>query len=82
MKKCVKLPKKISKQIGTNQKSSNSEFQGISKISDKIDGIVTDLPYGTASKTSEKPQDILKKFFSSLPKKKESGNNVQKRIRF
>ena len=47
-----------------------SEFQGLSKLSGKFDGIVTDLPYGTASKTTEKPQEILKKFFVSLPKKK------------
>ncbi len=47
-----------------------SEFQELSKISDKFDGIVTDLPYGIASKTTEKPQEILKKFFSIIPKQK------------
>jgi tRNA (guanine10-N2)-dimethyltransferase len=28
------------------------------------------LPYGRASKASEKPEEILKKFFSILPKRK------------
>ena len=60
----------------------NSEFQGLSKISDKFDGIVTDLPYGTASKSSEKPQDILKKFFASLPKRKRVAIMYKKELDF
>jgi len=59
-----------------------SEFQGLSKISDKFDGIVTDLPYGTASKTSEKPQEILKKFFASLPKRKRIAIMYKKELDF
>ena len=59
-----------------------SEFQGLSKMSDKFDGIVTDLPYGTASKTSEKPQEILKKFFGSLPKKKRVAIMYKKELDF
>ena len=63
----------------------NSDFRELSKISEKFDGIVTDLPYGRASKASEKPEDILKKFFSIIPKrkrvaimfKKELGNNLK-----
>jgi tRNA (guanine10-N2)-dimethyltransferase len=35
----------------------------------KFDGIVTDLPYGTASKVSEPPKKIMKKFISKIPKK-------------
>jgi tRNA (guanine10-N2)-dimethyltransferase len=35
----------------------------------KFDGIVTDLPYGTASKVSEPPKKIMKKFISKMPKK-------------
>ncbi len=53
-----------------NGRVLNSEFQELSKMEEKFDGIVTDLPYGTSSKTSEKPQKILKKFFSILPKRK------------
>jgi tRNA (guanine10-N2)-dimethyltransferase len=60
----------------------NSEFQGLSKISDKFDAIVTDLPYGTASKTSEKPQEVLKKFFASLPKRKRIAIMYKKELDF
>ena len=48
----------------------NSNFQELTEISEKFDGIVTDLPYGRASKTSEKPEKILKDFFSIMPKYK------------
>ena len=60
----------------------NTEFQELSKMSDKFDGIVTDLPYGTASKTSEKPQEILKKFFLILPKKKKVAIMYKKELDF
>jgi len=40
------------------------------EISEKFDGIVTDLPYGRSSKTSEKPEEILKKIISIIPKNK------------
>ena len=60
----------------------NSEFQGLSKISDKFDAIVTDLPYGIASKTSEKPEDVLKKFFASLPKRKKVAIMYKKELDF
>ena len=47
-----------------------SDFQELVKISDNYDGIVTDLPYGKSSKTSEKPEEILKRFISIVPKNK------------
>ena len=59
-----------------------SEFQGLSKISDKFDGIVTDLPYGTASKTTENPQETLKKFFSIIPKRKKVAIMYKKELDF
>ncbi|MDH5430584.1 MAG: DNA methyltransferase [Nitrosopumilus sp.] len=59
-----------------------SEFQGLSKISEKFDGIVTDLPYGIASKTSDKPQEILKKFISILPKRKRVAIMYKKELDF
>jgi tRNA (guanine10-N2)-dimethyltransferase len=65
-----------------HSKVINSEFQGLTKISDKFDAIVTDLPYGTASKTSEKPQDVLKKFFASLPKRKKVAIMYKKELDF
>src|SRR2546427_9794119 len=48
----------------------NSTYHHIQKIKDKIDGIVTDLPYGTASKSSTSPKKIVKDFLSIVPKKK------------
>ena len=47
----------------------NSDFSHISKISN-FDGIVTDLPYGRASKTSYNPEKLLQDFITILPKKK------------
>ena len=47
-----------------------SDFQELTKISEKFDAIVTDLPYGIASKTSEKPEKILKRLLAILPKHK------------
>ncbi|MCV0430789.1 DNA methyltransferase [Nitrosopumilus sp.] len=65
-----------------NSQIINSEFQELSKISEKFDGIVTDLPYGTASKASEKPHAILKKFFASLPKRKRVAIMYKKELDF
>ena len=47
-----------------------TDFQELERISQEFDGIVTDLPYGRASKTSKKPEEILQKFLSILPKRK------------
>ena len=48
----------------------NSTYHHIQKIKDKIDAIVTDLPYGTASKSSTSPKKLVKDFLSIVPKKK------------
>ena len=48
----------------------NSDFQGLTMFADQFDAIVTDLPYGRASKTSEKPEKIFEKLMSILPKDK------------
>jgi tRNA (guanine10-N2)-dimethyltransferase len=55
---------------GYKSKVFKSDFQELSKISRKFDGIVTDLPYGRASKSSERPEEILEKFFSIPLKRK------------
>jgi len=68
--KMYKISKENLKANGYKSKVFKSDFQELSKISEKFDGIVTDLPYGIASKVSEKPEEILKKFFSILPKRK------------
>jgi tRNA (guanine10-N2)-dimethyltransferase len=83
--KMCEISKENLKANGYKSKVFKSDFQELSKISEKYDGIVTDLPYGRASKTSENPEEILKKFFSILPKrkrmaimyKKELGSNLK-----
>jgi len=68
--KMCEMTRENLKENGYNSEVLNSEFKGLLKISEKFDGIVTDLPYGRSSKTTEKPQEILKKFFSIIPKRK------------
>jgi len=68
--KMYKISRENLKANGYKSKVFKSDFQELSKISEKFDVIVTDLPYGRASKASEKPEEILKKFFSVLPKRK------------
>jgi tRNA (guanine10-N2)-dimethyltransferase len=68
--KMCEISKENLKANGYKSQVVQSDFQELSKISEKFDGIVTDLPYGTSSKISEKPQEILKKFFSIIPKRK------------
>jgi len=55
---------------GYNSKVINASYEHIKKISDEIDGIVTDLPYGISSKSSESPKKLIRDFVSILPKKK------------
>lgn len=55
---------------GFNSKIINGDFSKFTTFEDKFDAIVTDLPYGTASKSSENPQDLMKKFVSMLPRRK------------
>ncbi len=52
-----------------NSKIYNSDFSHVTKL-ERINGIVTDLPYGRSSKTSQKPEKVLQDFISILPKKK------------
>ena len=55
---------------GFNSKIIKGDFSKFTTMKDKFDAIVTDLPYGTASKSSENPQDLIKKFVSMLPRRK------------
>ena len=68
-KMCM-ISKENLKVNGYKSKVFNSDFQELTKISQDFDGIVTDLPYGRSSKASEKPEEILKRFFSILPRRK------------
>jgi len=53
-----------------NSKIIKGDFSKFTIMKDKFDAIVTDLPYGTASKSSENPQDLIKKFVMMLPRRK------------
>ena len=55
---------------GYNSKIINASYEYIKKIKNRIDGIVTDLPYGISSKSSESPRKLVHDFVSILPKKK------------
>ena len=55
---------------GFKSKLVKKDFSEMKKFDGEFDGIVTDLPYGRASKASENPEEILKKFVSILPRKK------------
>jgi len=55
---------------GYKSKIIKADFSQLTKMVDEFDGIVTDLPYGIASKSSEKPEELIKKFVSVLPKRK------------
>lgn len=47
----------------------NSTFDYIQKIKDDIDAVVTDVPYGSASRSSAAPKKLIQDFVSVLPKK-------------
>jgi tRNA (guanine10-N2)-dimethyltransferase len=69
-KKMCEVAKKNLAANGYNSKIINASYEHIKKIKDKIDGIVTDLPYGISSKSSESPKKLISDFISILPKKK------------
>ncbi len=69
-KKMCNIAKKNLSSNGFDSKIINDGFEHIQKINDKIDGIVTDMPYGNASKSSQSPKKLLHDFISILPKKK------------
>ena len=68
--KMCEISKKNLRANKYNSQVLKADFQELVKISEQFDGIVTDMPYGRASKTTENPEKILKKFFSILPKRK------------
>ncbi len=55
---------------GYKSKIIKADFSQLTNIVNEFDGIVTDLPYGIASKSSENPEELIKKFVSILPKGK------------
>ena len=78
--KMYEISKENLKKNGYKSTVFNSDFQELTKISEKFNGIVTDLPYGRASKISEKPEKILKKFLTILPKRKKMAIMYKKEL--
>jgi tRNA (guanine10-N2)-dimethyltransferase len=64
------ISKKNLKVNGFDSQIFNQNYDYMLQIKDQFDGIVTDLPYGTASKVSEPPQKLIQSFASKIPKKK------------
>jgi len=69
-KKMCEISKRNLKESQFNSEVYNSDYKYLNKIEGRYDGIVTDLPYGRASKTSENPEKLLHNFVSIIPKKK------------
>jgi tRNA (guanine10-N2)-dimethyltransferase len=69
-KKMCQISKKNLKVNGFDSQIFNQNYDYMLQIKDQFDGIVTDLPYGTASKVSEPPQKLIRSFASKIPKKK------------
>ncbi len=54
---------------GYKSRVVNSTYHHILKIKDKTDAIVTDVPYGIASRSSMPPKKIIEDLLSVVPKK-------------
>lgn len=55
---------------GYSSKIINASYEHVLAIRNKIDGVVTDLPYGISSRSSEPPEKLIRDFVSILPKQK------------
>lgn len=55
---------------GFKSRVINSSYDEIRNIKNKMDAIVTDLPYGISSRSSVSPKKLLKDFVSIVPKRK------------
>ena len=68
--KMVKMSKENIEKNAFGAEVIQSDFQEIKNISNKYNAIVTDFPYGKSSKVSQKPENIIKKFFKIVPSHK------------
>jgi tRNA (guanine10-N2)-dimethyltransferase len=68
-KKMCEISKRNLHSNGFDVQIFNQNYDYMLQIKDKFDGIVTDLPYGTASKVSEPPQKLISNFVSKIPKR-------------
>jgi tRNA (guanine10-N2)-dimethyltransferase len=69
-KKMCEISKQNLKENQFNSKVVNADYTHLKKIMKKYDGVVTDLPYGRASKSSVNPEKLLQNLISILPRKK------------
>ncbi len=69
-KKMCEISKQNLKENQFNSKVVNADYTHLKKIMKKYDGVVTDLPYGRASKSSVNPEKLLQNLVSILPRKK------------
>jgi len=69
-KKMCEISKQNLKENRFNSKVVNADYTHLKKIMKKYDGVVTDLPYGRASKSSVNPEKLLRNLISILPRKK------------
>lgn len=54
---------------GYESRIINSTYDYVRRIAEDVDAIVTDLPYGTASKSSSDPKMVIQDFLSVIPRK-------------
>ena len=69
-KKMCEISKQNLKENQFNSKVVNADYTHLKKIMRKYDGVVTDLPYGRASKSSVNPEQLLQNLILILPRKK------------
>jgi tRNA (guanine10-N2)-dimethyltransferase len=69
-KRMCQISRKNLQANGFDAQVFNQNYDYLLQIKDSFDGIVTDLPYGTASKVSESPQRIIQDFIAKIPKGK------------
>lgn len=65
-----KITRKNLQANGFSSKIINSTYHEMQNIRNKVDAIVTDLPYGISSKSSISPKKLIKDFVSMVPKRK------------
>lgn len=71
-KKMFDLSNENVKRNGFESEVKNLDFKHFAKIHDRYDGIVTDMPYGRASKSSEDPEMLVRRFVAMIPKNKKA----------
>ena len=69
-KKMCKICKENLAANGYNSRIINADYSHLKKLVGKFDGLVTDVPYGLASKVSDIPEQMLQNFISIIPKRK------------